>query len=43
VAEAKVFKNYEDASAFLKTLDMVVKRGHSLRRYFVRNEESQVS
>jgi hypothetical protein len=43
VADARVFKNYEDASAFVKTLDMVVKRGHSLRRYFVENEDSRLS
>jgi hypothetical protein len=36
--EAKAFKSYEDASDYIKTLDMVVKRGHSLRRYFTRTD-----
>lgn len=31
---AQVFKTYEDALFTLNTLDMVVKKGHQLRRYF---------
>lgn len=33
--EAKTFKTYEEASDFQKTLDRVVRTGHTLRRYFV--------
>lgn len=36
MSEAKVFPSYEDASDYVKTLDLVVKRGHTLRRFFVR-------
>lgn len=36
--DAKKFKSYEDASDYVKTLDLVVKKGHSLRRYFVRTD-----
>lgn len=32
--QAKVFKTYEEALYTLTTLDMVVKKGHKLRRYF---------
>lgn len=32
--KAEVYKTYEDALIKLKTLDMVVRRGHKLRRYF---------
>lgn len=32
--KAQVFKTYEDAAFTLNTLDMVVKKGHQLRRYF---------
>lgn len=31
---AEVYKTYEDALIKLKTLDMVVRKGHKLRRYF---------
>lgn len=31
---AEVFKTYEDALYTLTTLDMVVRKGHQLRRYF---------
>jgi hypothetical protein len=33
--QAKTFKTYEEASDYQKTLDRVVKVGHTLRRYFV--------
>jgi len=33
-AKAEIFKSYEDALFKLKTLDMVVKKGHYLRRFF---------
>lgn len=33
--KAKLFPSYEAANLRLKTLDMVVKRGHSLQRFFV--------
>lgn len=36
--EAKSFKSYEDAADYVKTLDMVVKKGHNLRRYFTRTD-----
>jgi hypothetical protein len=42
ISEAKVFKNYEDASSYAKTLDMVIKKGHSLRRYFIQSEETRI-
>ena len=32
--KAEIFKTYEDALFKLKTLDMVVKKGHYLRRFF---------
>jgi hypothetical protein len=32
--KAEIFKSYEDALFKLKTLDMVVKKGHYLRRFF---------
>jgi hypothetical protein len=35
---AQVFKTYEDALFTSNTLDMVVKKGHQLRRYFERAE-----
>jgi hypothetical protein len=35
---AKAFKSYEDASDYVKTLDMVIKKGHTLRRYFTRTD-----
>lgn len=34
--KAEVYSSYEDASVSLNTLDMVVRRGHSLRRFFER-------
>jgi len=43
VNSAKVFKSYEDATSFIKTLDMVIKKGHGLRRYFIRSDSDQVS
>lgn len=43
ISEAKLFKNYEDASSYAKTLDMVIKKGHSLRRYFIQSEETRMS
>jgi len=33
-AKAEIFKSYEDALFKLKTLDMVVRKGHYLRRFF---------
>ena len=33
--KAKIFPSYEAANLRLKTLDMVVKRGHTLQRFFV--------
>jgi hypothetical protein len=36
--KAKTFKSYEDASDYVKTLDMVVKKGHSLRRFFAKTD-----
>lgn len=36
VADAEVFPTYEGASDYVKTLDLVVKRGHTLRRFFVK-------
>jgi hypothetical protein len=33
--QAKTFKTYEEASDYQKTLDRVIKTGHTLRRYFV--------
>jgi hypothetical protein len=33
--QARTFKTYEEASDYQKTLDRVVKTGHTLRRYFV--------
>jgi len=36
--EAKTFRTYEEASDFQKTLDRVVKMGHTLRRYFVESK-----
>lgn len=35
---AEVFKTYEDALYTLTTLDMVVRKGHQLRRYFEKQE-----
>jgi hypothetical protein len=32
--KAEIFKSYEDALFKLKTLDMVVRKGHYLRRFF---------
>jgi hypothetical protein len=43
IEKARVFKNYEDASSFIKTLDMVIKKGHGLRRYYIRSDSNQVS
>jgi hypothetical protein len=43
VSDAKIFKSYEDATSFIKTLDMVVKKGHGLRRYYIRSDSDQVS
>jgi hypothetical protein len=37
---AKTYRTYEEAILNLKTLDMVVKRGHSLRRFFERNDRA---
>jgi hypothetical protein len=34
LSEAREFKTYEEASDYMKTLDLVIKNGHSLRRYF---------
>jgi len=34
--QAKIFSSYEAANLRLKTLDMVVKRGHSLQRFFIK-------
>jgi hypothetical protein len=34
ISDAKAFKSYEEAAGFIKTLDMVIKKGHDLRRYF---------
>ncbi len=34
INSAKEFKSYEEASDYLKTLDLVVRTGHGLRRYF---------
>jgi len=34
LSKAKDFKSYEEASDYMKTLDLVVQAGHSLRRYF---------
>lgn len=34
ISNAKEFKSYEEATDYLKTLDLVVKTGHGLRRYF---------
>lgn len=42
-SKAKTFKSYEDASDYIKTLDMVVKKGHSLRRFFARTDLNQPS
>ena len=42
IAKAQVFKNFEDASSYAKTLDMVIRKGHNLRRYFVQNEEDRI-
>jgi hypothetical protein len=42
VSNAKVFKSYEDASDYVKTLDMVVKKGHTLRRYFVQTNKDDL-
>jgi hypothetical protein len=36
VDNAKIFPTYEDASDYVKTLDLVIKRGHTLRRFFVK-------
>lgn len=33
--QAKIYSSYEEANLRLKTLDMVIKRGHSLQRFFV--------
>lgn len=33
--QAQTFKTYEEASDYQKTLDRVVRTGHTLRRYFV--------
>ena len=35
---AKAFTTYESASDYVKTLDMVVKKGHNLRRCFTRTD-----
>ncbi len=37
---AKTYRTYEEAILNLKTLDMVVKRGHSLRRFFEKNDKA---
>lgn len=42
ISGAHVFKNYEDASSHAKMLDMVIKKGHNLRRYFVQNEGDRI-
>jgi hypothetical protein len=42
LSNAKVFKSYEDASDYVKTLDMVVKKGHTLRRYFVQTNNDNL-
>jgi hypothetical protein len=36
--DAKSFKTYESASDYVKTLDMVVRKGHNLRRCFTRTD-----
>ena len=40
--KAKVFKSYEDATDYVKTLDMVVKKGHTLRRYFIQTNKDNL-
>lgn len=37
--EATLFPSYESASLRLKTLDLVVKKGHRLQRFFIENKE----
>lgn len=34
IKDAREFKSYEEASDYLKTLDLVVRLGHGLRRFF---------
>lgn len=41
--EAKVFKSYEEALSYSKTLDLVYKRGHQLRRFFIEHNKNRVS
>ena len=41
-SNAKVFKSYEDASDYVKTLDMVIRKGHTLRRYFVQTNKDNL-
>ena len=36
--KAKIYKTYEDAAYVLNTLDMVLRKGHQLRRYFEKQE-----
>lgn len=36
VSDARIFPTYENASDYVKTLDLVVKRGHTLRRFFLK-------
>lgn len=37
-SQAFTFKTYEEATLNLKTLDMVIKRGHRLKRFFERRD-----
>lgn len=37
--DAQVFNTYEEAVIQLKTLDIVVKRGHKLQRFFIKRDE----
>lgn len=36
--QARIFKTYEEASDFQKTLNRVVKTGHCLRRFFIESK-----
>ena len=33
--EAKIYSSYEDASLRIKTLDMCIKKGHTLVRFYI--------
>jgi hypothetical protein len=43
LSKALVFRTYEEASSYTKTLDLVAKRGHQLRRYFIEHNKNTVS